>query len=803
VDVLDNDTDVDEGAVLTLVSATSPDGKGTASVVDGRLRFDPGAAFDHLAEDASETVVVTYVMEDENGGRANSTLTLTINGRNDAPTANPDVATTNEDTGVTIDLTSDDDDVDDGSSIRVTAATSQDGGAVALFGPTSIRFTPGAAFADLQAGQSREATIDYTIVDELGAEAQSTATVTVTGVNDAPTLDLNAGTAGAGYAAAFAEEGPPVAIAAASVALLDVDNATLQSATVRLTNAKAGDSLVVTNAPALATLGITAAYNPGTGVMSLTGSADKAAYAQALQLVAFRNDRDKPDATTRRINVSVNDGVVESAVAVTTVRIELQLELTGDAGPNRLDGDVAADTLRGEGGDDSLVGRGGDDRLIGGAGADRLDGGADNDRLDGGSEGDYLIGGAGEDRLRGETGDDTLTGGTGADILDGGEGVDLVYGGDDADTLFGRAGADKLYGDGGDDRIDAGTENDSLVGGAGRDVLRGEQGDDIASGGDDDDTLDGGDGADQLYGEGGTDLMYGRAGADLMYGGAGNDRMDGGTENDRLIGDAGDDFLRGEGGADVLSGGLGADVLEGGADADELHGQEGEDLLRGGDGNDLVFGESENDKLYGGLGDDRLDGEAGDDMLIGEAGADVLSGAAGADFLNGGAGVDRLDGGIGADLLYGEDDGDLLFGGAESDQLFGGAGNDALDGGDGDDQITGGAGVDTLTGGIGADRFIFSALTDSVTGARDTVIDFVGSQDIIDLSVLDANALVDGDQAFVWARNVFSGVAGEALLIYDAASNTSTLSLDTNGDKIADFELIIVGAHGESEGWLL
>jgi hypothetical protein len=49
VDVLANDTDADNGALLTLTAASAPAGQGTASVVGSQVQFDPGADFDALS----------------------------------------------------------------------------------------------------------------------------------------------------------------------------------------------------------------------------------------------------------------------------------------------------------------------------------------------------------------------------------------------------------------------------------------------------------------------------------------------------------------------------------------------------------------------------------------------------------------------------------------------------------------------------------------------------------------------------------------------------------------------------------
>lgn len=73
--------------------------------------------------------------------------------------------------------------------------------------------------------------------------------------------------------------------------------------------------------------------------------------------------------------------------------------------------------------------------------------------------------------------------------------------------------------------------------------------------------------------------------------------------------------------------------------------------------------------------------------------------------------------------------------------LYGKAGNDTL---------IGGGGKDFLYGGRGADHFDFLSLTDSLVGPRrDIIEDFSHAQgDKINLSLIDANTLVPGDQAF-------------------------------------------------------
>ena len=126
----------------------------------------------------------------------------------------------------------------------------------------------------------------------------------------------------------------------------------------------------------------------------------------------------------------------------------------------------------------------------------------------------------------------------------------------------------------------------------------------------------------------------------------------------------------------------------------------------------------------------------------------------------GNSGRNTLDGGQGRDELRGGEENDFLFGGANDDTLFGDGGVDRL---------VGSTGADKLTGGAGADTFEFRAPDDSgfKGAAADEILDFSAAQaDKIDLSQIDANSLVTGDQAFTFIgnNNAFSGAGRPAPL---------------------------------------
>jgi Ca2+-binding RTX toxin-like protein len=151
-----------------------------------------------------------------------------------------------------------------------------------------------------------------------------------------------------------------------------------------------------------------------------------------------------------------------------------------------------------------------------------------------------------------------------------------------------------------------------------------------------------------------------------------------------------------------------------------------------------------------------------------------------------------LHGNLGIDVLDGGNDDDLLYGEAGNDTLIGNAGNDALRGGDGKDIIIGGEGQDYLFGGAGADRFIYTA-ADLAASLRDGVYDLIADfsraeKDRIDLSALDANSKVDGNQSFKFvAGGVFHKVAGE--LIAESIPGGVLVQGDTNGDGRGDFAI--------------
>lgn len=192
-------------------------------------------------------------------------------------------------------------------------------------------------------------------------------------------------------------------------------------------------------------------------------------------------------------------------------------------------------------------------------------------------------------------------------------------------------------------------------------------------------------------------------------------------------------------------------------------------------------------------------GNASDNWIYATGRSGTLSGLAGNDHLragkgdgfvvDGGTGNDELLGRNGADTLRGGDGNDTVTAGEQSDLLEGGAGADILSGESGRDTLVGGLGSDRLTGGAERDVFRFLTSSDSSAKSSDVVTDFVGAGpvtgDVIDLSAIDANDRLQGNQAFV-----IGGQSAGHLRITEDQGNTVIIG-NTDADTASEFRLVI------------
>ena len=717
--VLGNDTDPD-GDTLTvsevngdpaLVGQPVPAAGGGLVTInpDGTVSFDPNGDFEALSPGETADVTVTYTATDPSGAESTTTVTITVNGVNDGPTATDNaytvsltegagdidgnVVTDNTGTGVDSDPENDTLTVVAVAGLAAgvgTAVAGDNGGLFTINADGSVDFDANGDFDGLGLNATEQTSVTYTIVDENGAEDTATVTFTVTGTNDG-TVNGTSGNdiMGPGYVDGAGD------IVDGNDAILpgDTGNDDLIYGYEGNDSINAGDG----NDEVYGGTGNDTVFG-GDGNDTLYGDAGNDTLHGGLgNDVVYGGDGDDT------LNGNQGNDTLIGGAGNDVVN--------GGFGNDSITGGAGNDTLNGEDGNDTINGGDGDDMINGGAGDDVLSGGTGNDKIEGSVGEDVMYGGAGDDDIWGGLDDDTLYGGSGDDTLGGGAGNDIIFTGDDADSIDGGIG---------DDFIDAGIDNDSVTGGDGNDTIIGGQGEDIIEGNDGDDLIYGGldvetpdqpdaideavdDNRDTIYGGNGNDTIYGRDDNDTLFGDAGNDLIFGGVDNDEIYGGPGNDVLSGDQGDDLINGGNGDDTIYGGTGNDTINGGAGQDLIYGGDGDDKIQGNQDDDAIYGDAGNDSITGSLADDLVYGGADDDYINGGTGNDTLHGDAGNDFIQGGYGDDTLFGGDGNDSLNGGFGEDVIEGGDGNDIIAGYDGNDVINGGNGADTIYGGTGND----------------------------------------------------------------------------------------------------
>ncbi len=338
IDALLNDsTAPDVGETLTVTGVTQG-ANGTVAIVGGgtAVTYTPNANF--AGSDA-----FTYTVSDGNGGTASATVNVTVtNVDNDAPTILvPGTQITPEDTprvfstgnGNAISVS----DPDAGVSPLQVTLTATDG-TLTLSGTGGLSFAGGDGTADVSMtftgtqaainaaldGMSFTPTLNFTgtasvsiTSNDLGATGaggpqgdSETVDITVVLVNDSPIVTVSS-------APTFTEGGLPVLVAPAAT-VTDVDSANLAWLEVRIVSPQGTFETLTANTGAT---GITAIYNPGTGVLTLNGADTVANYQQVLRTVQYDNTSDAPNASAVLNFVASDDGVSTSNVAATTVTI--------------------------------------------------------------------------------------------------------------------------------------------------------------------------------------------------------------------------------------------------------------------------------------------------------------------------------------------------------------------------------------------------------------------------------------------------------------------------------------------------
>jgi len=271
-------------------------------------------------------------------------------------------------------------------------------------------------------------------------------------------------------------------------------------------------------------------------------------------------------------------------------------------------------------------------------------------------------------------------------------------------------------------------------------------------------------------------------GGNFVDAGSGNDKVVSTFEGDNRInmGDGNDTYF-GTGFSFFNT----FDVVNGGAGNDRFFVQTLLSTYNGGIGNDIFFTNGHKNDFIGGAGIDTISYQfRHEDFAVGDEAVTIDLNAQAAltgsnsreDFSS----IENATGSLNSDLIIGSNGRNVLKGLAGSDELQGKNGNDIM---------IGGLGQDFFFGEGGADRFIFQAANESRSGVADIIFDFShAAGDKIDLSAIDADTTVRGNQAFDFIGTAsFSGDACEARFA------NGVLLLNTNNSPVADMAVEVQG----------
>jgi uncharacterized protein (TIGR03382 family) len=173
LDVVINDTYLPDAPETLIVTQVTQPANGAVTLTGGVVRFTP-------VPDFSGPTTFTYTISDGNGGSDTGTVTVTVEGTNNPPTAENDSYTVDEDSvdNVLDVLANDTTDPDTGETLAVIAVTQPAHGTVTLTGGV-VRFTPAPNFHGTT-------TFNYTVSDGRNGTDPAQVTVTIAPVNDPP-----------------------------------------------------------------------------------------------------------------------------------------------------------------------------------------------------------------------------------------------------------------------------------------------------------------------------------------------------------------------------------------------------------------------------------------------------------------------------------------------------------------------------------------------------------------------------------------------------------------------------------------
>ena len=466
LDLLSGAADIDDNASLSIVDVT---GLVDGLVLSGStLQIDPGHdAFQSLSAGEQRAITIEYSVVDEHGASVRQSATITITGTAEQ-TVTASISTSEDAAPFTVNLL-------DGepSGAAIAGLGDLPSALIVVDGVLTVDPTH-AAFQSLAQGEQLDIPVTYNVISANGGIVSHVLTVSVTGTNDAPTLQ-------AALQASAVEDGQPFTLNLLSGAA-DVDhNSSLSVANV--TGLTAGITLS----------GSTLTVDPGNGVFRHLAPGQQQQIAIEYDVLDNAGAFVHQTATVTIVGTNTAP-TVQAALSVSAVEDDAPLTLnllqgafdaddgsvlsianiTGLADGLSLSGNTltinprdpffqalsAGDTRNLSLGYDvvdqygaivhqtatiSILGR--NEALPGGApsGTTAIYGTSNADVVrgfDGSSE--LLVGYGGNDSLKGLSGNDYLLGGAGADELEGGDGNDTLIGGQGADTIRTGAGNDTV-----------------------------------------------------------------------------------------------------------------------------------------------------------------------------------------------------------------------------------------------------------------------------------------------------------------------------------------------------------------------
>lgn len=797
IDVLANDNDVDQGDTKTVIGVTATGLRGAVSVTPGGqgVVYSVGSGFQYLRAGQTAAETFTYTMVDGAGVQSTASVSVSISGANDGPTANPDAVTITEDTGsLSVAVLNNDTDPDTGDTRRVQSVNAAGllGRVTVNTGGNGLTYAPGTAFQYLQAGQTAVETFSYTMVDGAGAQSTATVTVNITGATDGPIAMPDAATA--------AEDAGPIVIPALANDINDL-------------NPGAAQTIVsIDGAGSPATIEMIIIYGVGVGFINpgfpaMRGSAEIASDGRQIIYTPHQGLR-SGQFETDLFKYTITDGSGRHSTAIVSVLV------TGaDDAPT-----AAPDALT----------------LPYNAGPTTISVLAnDSDPDDGDTKTVVSVDGSG---LMGSA--SLAPGGAGVIYSPGAAFASLAYG-QSATETFSYTMADA-----------AGRQSTAAVtvtitgvnrppvtmpdvatayedGAAVTIHVLANDGDPDAPAGDVV-TLTSVNGA-------GVQGSLSMSGSSVVYeiGAAFQHLAAGATETETftyLVSDAlgltatGQATITVHGANDRPTavnnavsisedaGPYSMNVLDNDVDVDlgdtmrvvsvNAAGLQGSVAIEpGGGGVIYTVGAA-----FQALNNGQTATETFNYTMADGAGATSTATATitivganepviyinpptpGPGAIVGTSGDDVMNSSAAAETLFGENGDDEIYGNGGADTIYGGAGDDQLEGGDGNDVLSGGSGRDDLTGDAGADLFRYYLASESTPASFDRIRDFDSAEgDKIDLNLIDASTLVGGNNDFVWA-NSFTLVAGQLVVQAVPGSGAFMVRGDVNGDGVADLE---------------